>query len=272
MGLGFALRSNKTIRSFLQMVLAKKISSRTLSLSNARIWFPADKHLNLFFARKAAMEPIITENLLCLVNPGDLFFDIGSNIGYYSILMASKHSNCLAVAFEPDPGNLAFLYMNIFNNNLSNIKVAAVAVSDRVGSAPFFQDVNSSRTSSLSADVFHPAGRFGLRTTSVEITTLDIVCGKYGFPSVIKCDIEGYEAAVLQGAAQTLAHDVAIVMEVNEKNRTQVSHVLRAAGYSIYDAEKPLACNSQPIETINTENIIALTATRFKKVFPQIPQ
>ena len=49
-----------------------------------------------------------------------IFWDVGSNIGLYSIYAALKHKNCEVISFEPSTSNLRTLSRNIFINNLEN--------------------------------------------------------------------------------------------------------------------------------------------------------
>ena len=56
--------------------------------------------------------------LLHYTRPGDLFIDIGANIGLYSIYAAIKHSNSEVISFEPSTSNLRVLSRNISINKL----------------------------------------------------------------------------------------------------------------------------------------------------------
>ena len=68
---------------------------------------------------------------------GSTFWDIGANVGGYSIY-AAKSKGCAVFAFEPSPFNLEFLARNIWLNNLEDkITVIPIALSQHASQAPF---------------------------------------------------------------------------------------------------------------------------------------
>ena len=65
---------------------------------------------------------------------GDVFFDIGANVGIYSIYAAKRSPKAMVYAFEPEYSNLHQLKLNIINNKLYNtVKPFALAISDQTG-------------------------------------------------------------------------------------------------------------------------------------------
>ena len=79
-----------------------------------------------------------TPVFLGLVKKIDVFFDIGSSIGYYSLLGAKVNKHLQVVAFEPSVGSMAYLKSNIELNDFSSrIQAEALALSDRVGAVEF---------------------------------------------------------------------------------------------------------------------------------------
>jgi FkbM family methyltransferase len=127
---------------------------------------------------------------------GDVFFDIGANVGFYALLGSRYVGPAGKVcAFEPVPKNLAQLNRHLQLNSCANVTVFDVAVSDRQGLAQF--------DSSLGPSEGHLAPNGGL---SVRIVTLDVLVetGDVPFPDVVKLDVEGAEAQVLRGAEKLL--------------------------------------------------------------------
>ncbi len=69
--------------------------------------------------------------------------------------------------------------------------------------------------------------------------TLDTVLPASFAPDVVKIDIEGAELLALRGARKLLAHQPALLIEVSDKNRDEVTALLRTHGYRLFDAADP---------------------------------
>lgn len=126
---------------------------------------------------------------------GDTLLDVGAHAGYYSLLSARLVGERGSVwSFEPNPGNCAWLRRHVEVNDLRNVRVHEVAVSDRAGSARFAFG-RGSGTGRLAAD-----GAVEVRTV-----TLDEFCTEREIrPTAIKIDVEGGELGVLSGARRLL--------------------------------------------------------------------
>lgn len=129
------------------------------------------------------------------------FFDVGANIGYYTIYLAPLVRR--VVAFEPDPRNLAALQANAAG--AGNVVVRREAVSDRSG------------TGHLSVGASSAVGRLvapdGAATIAVATTTIDAVAKALDArPCAIKLDIEGHELAALAGARETIRRHQPLIL------------------------------------------------------------
>ncbi len=162
-------------------------------------------------------------HVLC---PEDLFFDVGANIGVYSLLIG-RASGAHVVAFEPAPDALAYLERNIAQNALSDrITILRSAVSRVPGFVNFSTDADVMNRIIISGSgVIVPA------------VTLDDVSAKYGVPQLIKIDVEGFEPDVIEGGSRTI-HDpalLALILEINdnaEEGRTdELLQNLHGAGF-----------------------------------------
>jgi len=135
------------------------------------------------------------------VRPGATVFDVGANVGAYTLLFARwAGPDGRVVAFEPAPASAAGLRRHMKLNGLARgVDVIECAVSDTVGSASFDSDGASGANALTSAN-----GGRGVIT--VETTTIDAFCASRNLrPDVIKIDVEGVELDVLKGARATLA-------------------------------------------------------------------
>lgn len=134
-----------------------------------------------------------------LVHNGDVFFDIGAHVGYYTLL-ASKlvGEEGKVYAFEPFSRNIKLLKKHIFINNISNTKIFELALSNKIGQSFFTSnECNSMNHLSDTAD-----------PDSIEVYTssLDHLFdeGKINKPSIMKIDVEGGEYEVLLGGKKIL--------------------------------------------------------------------
>src|SRR4030042_1091980 len=131
------------------------------------------------------------------VSSGGVVFDLGGNVGYYTLLSSVRAGPQGKVfVFEPLPRNLDFLRRHLALNRIENVTVVEAAVSERSGSVRFEQDASTSK------------GRIGEGgTLEVKSISLDdwINKGLFPAPDLLKIDIEGAEFMALQGARRMLA-------------------------------------------------------------------
>ncbi len=127
------------------------------------------------------------------VRPGSVFFDVGANVGFYSLLAALRVGTGRVYAFEPLPSNIAFLRQHLEMNRIRNVEVLQLAISDQPGMASFV----SGTTRAMGK--LEAGGNL-----TVETSTLDhlIADGRVAPPDCIKMDIEGGEFGALLGATQ----------------------------------------------------------------------
>jgi FkbM family methyltransferase len=148
--------------------------------------------------------------LLHLLRPGDIFVDVGANIGSYTIL-ASSVAGTNSISFEPVPSTFLHLKNNVAINNIESVvELKNAGVGKEKGKLSFtssFDTMNHVVTDSSNAN---------LETIQVDIVTLDDILGNR-VPTLIKIDTEGFEMAVLQGAISILKHSslLAIIVELN---------------------------------------------------------
>jgi FkbM family methyltransferase len=164
--------------------------------------------------RRKIHEPVLTKLLLArFANPAERnFIDVGANIGYFTCLMSKLAGPAGKVlAIEPEPQNLKLLRQNITINNLKNVVVHPCALGANEGTVMLglYKPSNRGRHSIVDA-----AAKSRIK---VPVRTLDDLAkvsetsGKSW--SLVKIDVEGYEAFVLDGATETLPRIETLVME-----------------------------------------------------------
>lgn len=121
-----------------------------------------------------------------------VFFDIGANIGYYSILASPRITTGKVVAVEPNPQILPVLRENIRLNGASNVVIEPQALGAGSGQVHVRFDEDEPGASHVS-----DAG------AAVAMTTLDDLTATHGTPTIIKLDAEGLEGDIVHGGART---------------------------------------------------------------------
>jgi len=175
-------------------------------------------------------------------NNTDIFYDIGANIGLYTVYAAVNNKAKQVYAFEPESLNYADLNKNISINEISE-KVLGfnIALSDRnISDKLYVHDL-------------HPGGsmtNFGETTDYIQRSnrkfkqgclsfTLDAFIKKYKlpFPNHIKIDVDGLELKILKGAINTLATNqlqtIQIEIYENHDDTKEMFEILNNAGLSL---------------------------------------
>lgn len=148
-------------------------------------------------------EPGIIEVIRGVLKPNDVVFDIGANIGYISIFCARLGG--VVHAFEPVPRLASRIKQNALLNNLSSsVYISETAISNKNSSEILYvAERKDDGSHSLLPGV--PAKK--VQEIQVKTITLDdyIASSSYYIPQLIKIDVEGYEAYVLDGAVNVLS-------------------------------------------------------------------
>lgn len=144
------------------------------------------------------------ELLIRMLRPGDIVFDIGANIGIYSVLLAKAVGQGGRVfAFEPDSRNQARLAENILLNNLKNVQCFQKALGDEKQRAKLYLRKDDPCQSSLTT----PQTPGEHLEEVVEVVEGDVLraASDLPVPRVVKIDVEGHEHKVIKGLHRTLA-------------------------------------------------------------------
>jgi FkbM family methyltransferase len=177
------------------------------------------------------------------VRPGDVVYDCGANLGLYDRYLVSTLKAGRVVAFEPAAENRRFLAANLALGGIADrVTVLPLALADEDGVAEFQVDdvQTSSGTLSKVTGGAPSEGRRNLRlaplTDQVLCRRLDTVVREERLPppDVIKIDVEGAEALLLRGAAETLrARGPRLVVELHGAAvAREVLELLHAHGYA----------------------------------------
>jgi FkbM family methyltransferase len=203
------------------------VNNKTAKLTNLdKNWLSFE----LYWKGRQYYEPITMLLFRELLKEIDIFLDIGSNIGYYSIVAASENKKIKIISFEPNPKLYSILKENKKINGFHNICCEPIGVSN-VNKIIRLYIAKSDMSASLKEGF-----RECIKTISVNAVSLD----KYlkqgiGKRILIKLDIEGHEPKAIKGAINILKnHKPDILLEVIQDYDSKTLKIFKDCGYSFY--------------------------------------
>ena len=220
-------------KDYIQLDAYKK-----LLIFNREINFFIPNHLtksrvDTFFIK----EPETLEWIDSFKNSDDLiFWDIGANIGLYSIYNALKNANSLTVSFEPSTSNLRVLSRNISINNLEdNMQIVPLPLTNKENKFLMMKEGQFNEGGALNA--FGESWNFEGKDFKSEMnykllgTTINYLLDNniLDVPDHIKIDVDGIEHLILEGASKYLKHKKikSLSIEINENFKEQYEQVLQ---------------------------------------------
>lgn len=221
-------RPIRTYRAFLSRINAVK----EVEINGTSMLFDANEELHLLRAEWLASKEPETLEWINGFAPGEVLFDIGANIGVFSIYAALRRG-CEVYAFEPEAKNYACLNRNILLNGLGRrVKALNVGLHDRTG----LEFLNLHDLASGAA--LHALGepldwrrkRFEPKFEQAVIAfTLDEFVERFGVPVPhhVKLDVDGNEHRIIRGGRRTLSSPVvkSLLIEINENDRPLIEAI-----------------------------------------------
>ena len=185
-------------------------------------------------------EPEITDVIVRNLAPGELFVDIGANVGYNSLLAAWRVGpEGKVVAIEASPKTFALLQANLaLNDYAKNVRAVQVAVSDRVGKLDLFEFAKHNIGAATTI-----AGRGGTLVATVEAKPLVDILNPDEIDRVrlIKIDVEGAEPLVLSSILDSLdrfPQTMDLIVETSPEDDVELTRAvfirMKAAGFHAY--------------------------------------
>ena len=174
------------------------------------------------------------------LNEGDIYFDIGANVGVFSIYPAKRYNDIQIYSFEPEVSNLAYLKENIIENSITEkVAIYGLGISNSVGlSKLHLQDLTTgsalhtedTKNIESSATGNNPI----IWTEGIYTVSLDYFCEELNIvPNVIKIDTDGNESKILMGATNVLKNPLlrAIIIEMPEDQIEYCYSILLESGF-----------------------------------------
>jgi FkbM family methyltransferase len=202
-------------------------------------WVRHHRYVNGYWIGNYELE--VQQALARLLRRGDVFYDVGANAGFYSLLAATLVGPGGKVfAFEPLPENMESIREQIEANGLANCEPVPMAVGARSGEAEFSFIPGGSANAHLG-----PSLSGNERSIRVRTTSLDDFLSDRPMPSLVKVDVEGAEMEVVRGASRLLRSGSKFLFELHGKKNTEkmkVVEALRGEGFVFLDLRgRPLS-------------------------------
>jgi FkbM family methyltransferase len=186
-----------------------------------------------------------------------IFYDIGANIGIYSLVCKILHDSITIVPFEPQRTNIDRLVENMRLNGWRSPGLNVPCAVGDIDSHVLFRPMTNLPGS---ADgVLYPR-QSDRHCYDVPVYRIDSLVHMYGMPEYIKIDVDGNEGSVIRGATDTL-HDKrlkSVLIEVS-RNKSHIVNDMQSAGFTIdneFNTMTPHSRERRLVENIDCENII----------------
>ena len=189
-------------------------------------------HRHRFLRYKYRTESESIRFIQALPLEGKTVLDIGANRGIYCYYLSlSVGSKGNVIAFEPQPECLHTLKQVESMFNLMNLEVKPCALSNKCGVVTLYRKYAQDGSASIQVD--HISEQNAIENVKVQTSTLDSLADTIPRPvAFIKCDVEGHEQSVFEGAKNILLQDKpTILVEIEEKHIETVSTLLNSYGY-----------------------------------------
>lgn len=232
----FYLLTKKNFKLYLIDLLEKE-SYKKINILGKKIYFFVPNALVNTRVNNIFKDEPETINWINNFNENDKinFWDIGANIGLYSIYASLKFNNIEITSFEPIPGNLKILSRNISRNNLqSKIKISQFPLSDKENQ--YLKMIESDFVYGSALNVFGEETDFEGRKINSQNnykifgTTINFILKNniLECPNYVKLDVDGIEHLILSGGDELLKNKNlnSILIEINENFSLQHERVL----------------------------------------------
>ena len=176
-------------------------------------------------------EPKIQQALARELRPGQTFYDVGANAGFFTLIGSRLVGpEGKVFSFEPLPENADTIEEQLLVNGVGNVRVVRSAVADQQGVARLVLTGNTS-----TPYVAHEADTNS--AIRVSVLSLDCFAREHAPPDLVKIDVEGAEARVLEGSRGLIAQRrTAFLVEIHgDQTVRHVARYLAGAGYRLSD-------------------------------------
>jgi FkbM family methyltransferase len=209
-------------------------------------------------------------------------FDVGANVGLYSLLAATVNPQSTIYAFEPTDSIQAEFNANLRLNGIQNVQVEPFAVG--ATSAHGFLHRSVGPTGDNEGTNYVTPDKLRDSDTEIHMVSLDDFCRERAIERIdlLKMDIEGGEYDALMGAQSLLERQAigCLFIELLERvavpqgghSTVEVKKILHKHGYQIFTVErgKAIPVPVEKVHTRNGDNVIAVADTKLLEPLLQV--
>jgi len=184
--------------------------------------------------RRGDREPGVQEILRQRLGPGEVFYDVGANAGFFALLAAKFGEGSAKIyAFEAAPDVVSRLKRTLERNAMAEVTVVEAAVWSETGEITFDRCLGS--PDRMVGHVIEGSSEPLGDCVRVPAITLDEFARTAPAPDVVKCDVEGAEVEVFRGALGLLATKrPSVICEVHSpENLEELRSLFGHAGYQV---------------------------------------
>jgi FkbM family methyltransferase len=209
------------------------LQTARLDYEGAKLIMDAETEPEIGFRLHAVQKEPWTRDFIESIPEGGIFYDVGANVGPYTLIAASR--GVPTVAIEPSFSNYGALCRNLMRNNLMEmVAVIPMALGDVQGVAWFdYQDVRPGGAS----HVLGSDKKLFWHRQQMLVIPLDALIESFHLthPTHIKIDVDGGEFAVLKGAEKTLRDERtrALMVEMPLETEKPIADALGSIGYRV---------------------------------------
>ena len=231
------------------------------------------EHQYLYFYGTHDERYIVTK-LLRIIQPRDICWDIGANIGFYTCFLAAQVEETGAVvAFEPAARTYGYLHENVSLNGFRNVTVVNKGIGDKAEQRHlhYSEAGLAEGTASLKYTDRRAASE------RVRLDTIDNLARELPIPDFIKIDVEGYQLEVLRGGEHCLRTHAPLLMaelkDVGETNRAifgEIEDYVAELGYQLYEVKKHSIRRCEKLSDTERRNFFLVKehSRAFSKILP----
>ncbi len=237
-----SIPSNKVFGRMLRLPLRALPSNSVMPILQGRMrgkkWIVGSSNHGCWLGSYEYDKRVLFEEI---VKEGNIVFDIGAHVGFYTLLSSVLVGNSGKVfSFEPLPRNLFYLREHIRINHLINVILFDSAVADHEGMACFIEGISNSTgyvSKRVSSGKSNGIDNQEENQILIKTLTLDGLINRklVPLPDFIKIDVEGGEMGVLLGAKSILksAHPGIFLATHGHELHTQCCELLISLGYTL---------------------------------------
>lgn len=212
-----------------------QLSIARLDYEPIRIQMRCESDVERVFRVRAAQKEMWTTQFVESIQPGGLFYDVGANVGPYTLIAAAR--GIATVAIEPGAANYARLVENVFLNNFDErVTSFPVALGNGTGLTWFdYSDLSPGGAS----HVMGSPRKVYFHRQLVQVWKLDDLITTFHLivPTHMKIDVDGngdVEMAVLEGMAETLKNErlVGLMVEIPLRHEEAIKTKLAESGWA----------------------------------------